>query len=108
MTDKAGVSTSTPDSLDTETPGPDQTFGAELVGNQAAAVRGPKHAVTKGHDAGALARAEARKLLESIDTGALAGDRDRALLSVMLYARVSAVLGMRRQDTTSGRGAGVG
>ena len=32
--------------------------------------------------------------------GALAGLRDRALLSVMLYsfARVSAVLGMRRQD----------
>ena len=44
--------------------------------------------------------AEARKLLETIDTGALAGLRDRALLSVMLYsfARVSAVLGMRRQD----------
>ena len=39
-------------------------------------------------------------LLESIDTGALIGLRDRALLSVMLYsfARVSAVLGMRRQD----------
>ena len=39
--------------------------------------------------------AEARKLLGSIDTGVLAGLRDRALLSVMLYsfARVSAVLG---------------
>ena len=47
-----------------------------------------------------LSPAEARKPLESIDTGALAGLRDRALLSVMLYsfARVSAVLGMRRQD----------
>ena len=47
-----------------------------------------------------LSPAEARKLLESIDTGALARLRDRALLSVMLYsfARVSAVLGMRRQD----------
>ena len=47
-----------------------------------------------------LSPAEARKLLESIGTGALAGLRDRALLSVMLYsfARVSAVLGMRRQD----------
>ena len=35
-----------------------------------------------------------------IDTGALAGLRDRALLSVMLYsfARVSAVVAMRRQD----------
>ena len=39
-------------------------------------------------------------LLASIDTGALAGLWDRALFSVMLYsfARVSAVLGMRRQD----------
>ena len=67
--------------------------------NPAAAVRGPKHVVTKGATP-VLSSAEARKLLESIDTGALAGLRDRALLSVMLYsfARVSAVLGMRRQD----------
>ena len=67
--------------------------------NPAAAVRGPKHVVTKGATP-VLSAAEARKLLETIDTGALAGLRDRALLSVMLYsfARVSAVLGMRRQD----------
>ena len=67
--------------------------------NPAAAVRGPKHVVTKGATP-VLSAGEARKLLESIDTGALAGLRDRALLSVMLYsfARVSAVLGMRRQD----------
>ena len=67
--------------------------------NPAAAVRGPKHVVTKGATP-VLSTAEARKLLESIDMGALAGLRDRALLSVMLYsfARVSAVLGMRRQD----------
>ena len=67
--------------------------------NPAAAVRGPKHVVTKGATP-VLSPAEARKLLQSIDTGALAGLRDRALLSVMLYsfARVSAVLGMRRQD----------
>ena len=67
--------------------------------NPAAAVRGPKHVVTKGATP-VLSPAEARKLLESIDTGTLAGLRDRALLSVMLYsfARVSAVLGMRRQD----------
>ena len=39
-------------------------------------------------------------LLAAIDTGTLAGRRDRALVSVMLYsfARVSAVIGMRRQD----------
>ena len=67
--------------------------------NPAAAVRGPKHVVTKGSTP-VLSPAEARKLLESIDRGALTGLRDRALLSVMLYsfARVSAVLGMRRQD----------
>ena len=35
-----------------------------------------------------------------IDPGTLVGLRDRALLSVMVYsfARVSAVVGMRRQD----------
>ena len=67
--------------------------------NPAAAVRGPKHVVTKGSTP-VLSPAEARKLLGTIDTGTLAGLRDRALLSVMLYsfARVSAVLGMRRQD----------
>ena len=67
--------------------------------NPAAAVRGPKHVVTKGATP-VLTPAEARKLLEYIDTGTLAGLRDRALFSVMLYsfARASAVLGMRRQD----------
>ena len=67
--------------------------------NPAAAVRGPKHVVTKGSTP-VLSPAEARKLLDCIDRGSLAGRRDRALVSVMLYsfARVSAVLGMRRQD----------
>ena len=47
-----------------------------------------------------LAWCEARGFLEAIDTGTLAGLRDRALVSVMLYsfARVSAVISMRRQD----------
>ena len=57
--------------------------------NPAAAVRGPKHVVTKGATP-ILSPAEARKLLETIDTGALAGLRDRALLSVMLYSFASA------------------
>ena len=67
--------------------------------NPPAAVRGPKHVVTKGATP-VLTPAEARKLLEHIDTGTLAGLRDRALFSVMLYsfARVSAVLRMRRRD----------
>ena len=67
--------------------------------NPAAAVREPKHVVTKGATL-VLSPAEARKLVETIGTGALPGLRDRALLSVMLYslARVSAALRMRRQD----------
>ena len=67
--------------------------------NPAAAVRGPKHVVTKGATP-VLSPAEARRLLDAIDTGTLAGLRDRALVSVMLYcfARVSAVIGMRRHD----------
>ena len=80
--------------------------------NPAAAVHGPKHVVTKGSTP-VLSPAEARKLLETIDRGSLAGVRDRAFLSVMLYsfAPVSAVLGMRRQGAgttvpTHDRGGG--
>ena len=67
--------------------------------NPAAAVRGPKHVVTKGATP-VLTPAETRALLDGIDTGTLVGLRDRALLSVMVYsfARVSAVVGMRRRD----------
>ena len=67
--------------------------------NPAAAVQGPTHVVTTGATP-VLSPAEARRLLEEIDTGTLAGLRDRALVSVMLYsfARVSAVIGMRRPD----------
>ena len=67
--------------------------------NPAAAVRGPKHVVTKGATP-VLTPAETRSLLDGVDAGSLVGLRDRALLSVMVYsfARVSAVVGMRRQD----------
>ena len=67
--------------------------------NPAAAVRGPTHVVTTGATA-VRAPAEARRLLAAIDPGTRAGRRDRALVSVRLYsvARVSAVIGMRRQD----------
>ena len=70
-----------------------------LPANPAAAVRGPKHVVTKGATP-VLTPAETRSLLDGIDAGSLVGLRDRALLSVMVYsfARVSAVVGMRRQD----------
>ena len=70
-----------------------------LPASPAAAVRGPKHVVTKGATP-VLTPAEARSLLDRIDAATAAGLRDRALLSVMVYsfARVSAALGMRRQD----------
>ena len=70
-----------------------------LPANPAAAVRGPKHVVTKGATP-VLTPAETRALLDRIDTGTRVGLRDRALLSVMVYsfARVSAAVGMRRQD----------
>ena len=50
--------------------------------NPASAVRGHKHVVTKGATP-VLSPAEARRLLEAIDTGTLAGLRDRALVSVV-------------------------
>ena len=70
-----------------------------LPTNPAAAVRGPKHVVTKGSTP-VLTAEETRALLDAIDTGAVVGLRDRALIGVMVYsfARVSAVVGMRRQD----------
>ena len=47
-----------------------------------------------------LQPAEARLLLDTIDTATLPGLRDHALLAVMVYsfARVSAVVGMRVED----------
>ena len=67
--------------------------------NPAASVRGPKHVVTEGATP-VLTPAETRELLDRIDTGTLVGQRDRARLSVMVFsfARVSAAVGMRRQD----------
>jgi site-specific recombinase XerC len=70
-----------------------------LQSNPAAAVRGPKHVVTKGSTP-VLSAAEARALLDRIEVGTLVGLRDLALIGVMVYsfARVSAVTGMRRGD----------
>ena len=55
--------------------------------------------VTKGATP-VLSPAETQVLLDRIDTGTVVGLRDRALLSVLVYsfARVSAAVGMRRQD----------
>ena len=70
-----------------------------LAVNPAAAVRGPKHVVTKGATP-VLTPAETRAFLDRINTGTRLGLRDRALLSALVYsfARVSAAVGMRRQD----------
>jgi site-specific recombinase XerD len=73
--------------------------GQILPANPAAPVRGPKHVVKKGKTP-VLSAAEARQLLDAIDTTQLVGLRDRALIGLMLFtfARVSAVAGMRVED----------
>ena len=73
--------------------------GQVLPTNPATSVRGPTHVVRTGKTP-VLQPAEARLLLDSIDTSTLRGLRDRALLAVMVYsfARVSAVVGMRVED----------
>ena len=74
-------------------------IGQVVPANPAASVRGPTHVVRTGKTP-VLQPAEARQLLDSIDTSTLPGLRDRALLGVMVYsfARVSAVVGMRVED----------
>jgi site-specific recombinase XerD len=72
-----------------------------LPTNPAGAVRGPKHIVTTGTTP-VLTAGETRLLLDRISTGTIVGLRDRALIGVMAYsfARVSAVVGMRRRITS--------
>jgi integrase len=67
--------------------------------NPAHAVRGPSHIVTTGQTP-VLDPAEARALLDSIDTSTPAGLRDRALIGLMVYsfARIGAALGMTVED----------
>ena len=74
-------------------------IGQVVPANPAASVRGPTHVVRTGKTP-VLQPAEARQLLDTIDTSTGRGLRDRALLGVMVYsfARVSAVVGMRVED----------
>ena len=74
-------------------------IGQVVPTNPATSVRGPTHVVRTGKTP-VLQPAEARQLLDAIDTSTLPGLRDRALLAVMVYsvARVSAVVGMRVED----------
>jgi site-specific recombinase XerD len=67
--------------------------------NPAHTVRGPRHVVTSGQTP-VLDPAEARALLDRIDTGTVAGLRDRALIGLMVYsfARIGAALGMAVED----------
>jgi integrase len=67
--------------------------------NPAAAVRGPRHIVRRGKTP-ALDLAEARQLIDAIDTSNVIGLRDRALIGLMVYsfARIGAAIGMRVED----------
>ncbi|MGH7040086.1 MAG: site-specific integrase, partial [Stellaceae bacterium] len=73
--------------------------GQTVPVNPAHTVRGPRHIVTSGQTP-VLDPAEARALLDSIDTGNHAGLRDRALIGLMVYsfARIGAALGMAVED----------
>src|SRR5262245_21033998 len=73
--------------------------GQVLPVNPAASVKAPKHVVKKGKTP-VLSAADARTLLDSIDTSTVLGLRDRALIGVMVFsfARISAVLGMKVED----------
>ena len=63
--------------------------GQVVPANPAASVRGPTHVVRTGKTP-VLQPAEARLLLDTIDTSTLSGLRDRALLSVMVYCLTGA------------------
>lgn len=74
-------------------------LGQVIPANPAACVRGPSYVVKRGKTP-VLSSAEARQLLDSVETSSLVGLRDRALIGVMVYtfARVSAVSSMNVGD----------
>ena len=67
--------------------------------NPAAAVRGPRHIVWRGKTP-VLDPAEARQLIDAIDTSSVIGLRDRALIGLMVYsfARIGAAVSMKVED----------
>ena len=73
--------------------------GQALPFNPAHAVRGPKHSVKRGKTV-VLAADEARQLLDAIDVLTLRGQRDRALIGLMVYsfARIGAAISMTVAD----------
>jgi site-specific recombinase XerD len=74
-------------------------IGQIMPVNPAAAVRGPRHIVRRGKTP-VLDPAEARQLIDAIDTTTVIGLRDRALIGLMVYsfARIGAAIGMRVED----------
>lgn len=74
-------------------------LGQIIAINPAHAVTGPKHVIKRGKTP-VLTAAEARQLLDSIDTSTLIGLRDRALIGFMAFsfARVSAATAMKVED----------
>ncbi len=74
-------------------------IGQIMPTNPAAAVRGPRHIVRRGKTP-VLDPAEARQLIDAIDTTTVIGLRDRALIGLMIYsfARIGAAIGMRVED----------
>jgi site-specific recombinase XerD len=74
-------------------------IGQIMPVNSAGAVRGPRHIVRRGKTP-VLDPAEARQLIDAIDTTTIIGLRDRALIGLMVYsfARIGAALGMRVED----------
>jgi integrase/recombinase XerD len=67
--------------------------------NPAIAVRGPRYSVRKGKTP-ILSLAEARQLLDSVDTSTIVGLRDRAIISTALYTfgRVNAIGSINVED----------
>jgi site-specific recombinase XerC len=77
-------------------------IGQIMPVNPASAVRGPHHNVRRGKTP-VLDPAEARRLIDAIDTTTVIGLRDRALIGLMVYsfARIGAAIGMRVEDVYS-------
>ncbi len=74
-------------------------IGQIMPVNPAAAVRGPRHIARRGKTP-VLDPAEARQLIDAIDTTSVIGLRDRALIGLMIYsfARIGAAIGMQVED----------
>jgi site-specific recombinase XerD len=77
-------------------------IGQIMPVNPASAVRGPRHIVRRGKTP-VLDPAEARQLIDAIDTTTVIGLRDRALIGLMVYsfARIGVAIGMRVEDVYS-------